>query len=1598
MKKRIACLVLALVMLVGMFPAGVLQVSAADRFVSEAGIKVIKEFMGFKKTAYLSGTEYLIGYGTPSIKGATITEAHADIALREALDVVDTKVNADAASAGVSLVQKQHDALVWFGYVYGTSSLSAALEAAAFDPNSSSSEIANAFCTEGYAAGYPDQKSDKALIQARMAMANLFVNGVYSASAKGTFGMTVFDAGNGAFGAAKKMVQVYDTKYTNEVTVADPTLSGKDFLGWYTKSSDGSYALVTGLNSATNGKVLYARWQEGETKVKTKYTIPASVLYIAAGKAPADVMDVCKDPSDATKIDVVKRDAMVTIVAEKLVSGIKWVELSTGGWVKLGALADIKPIVPAVKVTVTDDFVNIRDDANVNAKKVGTAKRGETLVIYMTEDVAGDMWGYTVSGWICLKYTDYNAVIEDSAESAAPAPAVTVTGTVNVGSALNVRQSASASSARIGTLPNGTKVTMTSTKSVNGHKWGKLTSGGWICLDYVILDTTPSTNTSTNNIVSSGVTGTVVGTDKLNVRSAAGTKNDVSATLPEGTVVVVYEKTTVDNASWGRIDQGWVCLDYIKLNGVVSNTASSTVSATGTVSSSVSLNVRSGPGSDYGKIDALAPGAKVSIVEKQTVQGITWGKLASGGWVNMTYITMNNTGNGAYGVGGTVVNCSNGVNVRTGAGTTNALVGVIAVGSRVTITERKLVKGIYWGRTEKGWVCMDYIKLDSEFQDPKPEEDVPAHENTQSNESLATPGAGYPAVVTAETVLLAQASSDSKTLMTIHNGTDISITERKLVGTKEFGKVTIGSTTGWVNAADYSLKKVYGIITATEADGYDEANLRSKTNFSIVKNTSVEIVEQSFDGTRIWGKVMHSGRYLWINMADFTMYADNKQPAGLFTLSGVGYLTGSINASGTKIKKNTNGEPGAFMDLTLVEGYRVNVQSRLYNSLGETWGKIVVNNTACWVNMSNVDLDKVVMKATTNTLKSYTDYSGATEMDNLSKGDVLTVLERRVQPYALGINDWAKVYVNDNTADVRYIILDEGKLAYVTATTVDSGVSTSVLTGIVVIGKAKNTTISVYEEADSTSKTLININKDALVTILNWKNFGGKTWGKVQIGEIIGWVMIDDVDFTGLSGTIKVADLKVYTKADKDSSTAILKTNNATAYIDELSFDGKVLWGKVTIATHNGWIDLADVKLNAPTETDNEAVIATGKINSVSSNVMVYADLGVTPGDVKLPKDTKVSMLQVKLDSGKAWWLLELGENDGWVAMENLAINNTTITLVGDFSIDVTDDLVSGAKKMDTLYKGEKATAVGFKMYMGDLYAEVLCGDTTGWVKFMDSTNTTVFSMIPGAASSSPITPVKPVNPTEPTNGGNAGNTSSGTVAPAQGQAAYVVCNSTVNVRTAAGVANPLATTLSNGAAITVYEQTTVNGKGWARINEGWICMDYVKFGTNTSGTSASMPVVMTSVPAGAIAVGYANEDVKIREGAGMGYNVVATVKKNNSLVIYERKLEGGMSWGRTDSGWVCISYLTITAIGNSGGNMGTIARCGFTTNVRNTAGINGALMAKVMVTSRVVVYETTTVSGEEWARTDLGWISMNYIVMDANSTPAAAPAADNIG
>lgn len=403
-----------------------------------------------------------------------------------------------------------------------------------------------------------------------------------------------------------------------------------------------------------------------------------------------------------------------------------------------------------VTVTVTATDVNLRKGPGTNYTRVGTANKGQQLVITETATGSGYTWGKFDGGWIALQYTDYDAVVNGNTQQPAPEPApeptpepapepkpeptpnpepAKVTGTVNVQDWLRVRSGPGTSYSIVAYLSPKQKVEILEQSTVGSTKWGKI-ANGWISMDYVILDKTESSdgNTNTDN---SGDTGSAAATwtgkviaDELLIRSGPGTNNSVLGYLTYGTKVTVTEKASGSGLEWGKIPRGWICLNYVQLDdtgstGGSSNNGSSNSGSsdsgssdtgsskvvTGTVNVKDWLRVRSGAGTSYSVVDFLGPNEKVTITERKVVGGVEWGKISKG-WISMEYVVLDKTGNTTQAVTKTVTaDC---LRVRSGPGTNNTIVGFLYYGAKVQILET--TSDGTWGKISTGWISMDYAK------------------------------------------------------------------------------------------------------------------------------------------------------------------------------------------------------------------------------------------------------------------------------------------------------------------------------------------------------------------------------------------------------------------------------------------------------------------------------------------------------------------------------------------------------------------------------------------------------------------------------------------------------------------------------------------------------------------------------------------------------------------------------------------------------------------------------------------------------------------------------------------------------------------------
>ena len=450
-------------------------------------------------------------------------------------------------------------------------------------------------------------------------------------------------------------------------------------------------------------------------------------------------------------------DGEYKLKGEKETTYFSYYDDGVNRWVKLGDIktnADAAEIPEVdVDVTVTNTFVNRRERASINSAKTGSYNYGQKLRIIATKQNDGFLWGQVATsdkdntpvGWIALMYTDFDSVKTQTNTNNSVAIAKAV---VSYQGYLNVRSGAGTENSIVAALANGTQVDIFEIKYVNGHQWGRCNTG-WICLSYTNLTYLTAEAPDFSNdagYISYVFSGTLLNSFRLEVREHPGQQFDPIVSWERiNPAVTVTDLTNVDGITWGKIPQGWIKVSTAAGEpiDVQLNTAKFTVI-------NDTVTVREAPSTGANRKDALGVNVEFNVndynengdfLQVVVVGDSVWGYATKvgdttdtqkdqelptyEGWVNLAtkYVTRNgvNTGasndivNGDVGTGttglGVVSGTYTGVNVRTAPGTGSPAIGKIPAGTTINIYETKKHGAAQWGRTDKGWVCMDYVTM-----------------------------------------------------------------------------------------------------------------------------------------------------------------------------------------------------------------------------------------------------------------------------------------------------------------------------------------------------------------------------------------------------------------------------------------------------------------------------------------------------------------------------------------------------------------------------------------------------------------------------------------------------------------------------------------------------------------------------------------------------------------------------------------------------------------------------------------------------------------------------------------------------------------------
>ena len=241
------------------------------------------------------------------------------------------------------------------------------------------------------------------------------------------------------------------------------------------------------------------------------------------------------------------------------------------------------------------------------------------------------------------------------------------------------------------------------------------------------------------------------------------------------------------------------------------------------------------------------------------------------------------------------------------------------------------------------------------------------------------------------------------------------------------------------------------------------------------------------------------------------------------------------------------------------------------------------------------------------------------------------------------------------------------------------------------------------------------------------------------------------------------------------------------------------------------------------------------------------------------------------------------------------------------------------------------------------------------------------------------------------TDGNTNTSTSGGNVAMSE-MATVVNCTTGVNIRSTPSVSGALVGSASLNSRVRVLETTVYNGTKWARTEEGWISMLYLKLDSDSSYASNSA-VTVNGLFKATVLVNQINVYDSIEETG----TAVATMKKGESAYVSEVQSHNGTTVsgkvtvnGKT--GWIDLSNTTFTA-------RGQVSTDGVNLIVRQDASPASAEVSRLANGTSITLVDikayksgaTTTLFGKisknEWVNLDFVKLVATTASVPSNST-----------
>lgn len=299
-------------------------------------------------------------------------------------------------------------------------------------------------------------------------------------------------------------------------------------------------------------------------------------------------------------------------------------------------------------VNVSSGSLNMRNGASASASIITKLAKGTSVTVYSEAGGWSKIVAYGHTGYVSSQYLAGS--LTNSGKSVPVQQTVSKYVCVDTGTTLSLRKSASAASAVLAKLSNGTELTVYS--ETNG--WAKVKvngQDGYVSSDFISATKNNANNTTQQTTVTKTKYVNVGLGSSLNLRKYATTNSSVLIQLARGVAVTVYSETD----GWSKINvygqDGYVNSDYLSAAKPVagSDTSSDNSGASngGTnaekfvnVIYGSSLNMRSTASTSAAVVTKLARGTIVTVLSEAN----GWAKVSANGqtgYVSSQYLSAN---------------------------------------------------------------------------------------------------------------------------------------------------------------------------------------------------------------------------------------------------------------------------------------------------------------------------------------------------------------------------------------------------------------------------------------------------------------------------------------------------------------------------------------------------------------------------------------------------------------------------------------------------------------------------------------------------------------------------------------------------------------------------------------------------------------------------------------------------------------------------------------------------------------------------------------------------------------------------------------------